>query len=279
MPTKVRPRRANAEAHKNSLPESSTRDHIRAADGVKLRDYQQAIVANALRHLAKPNPENAYIAVGCGGGKTVIATEIARHELARGGRVLFLVDRDVLVEQAARVLSAVTVTGIIKAGRREYDTPITVASRQTLIRGDHLERLLASGQITLIIIDEAHHAHDRNSYGGLLARLPQAAVIGLTGTPFRAGGGFKVMFPVCLASVSLSDLTHKGALVEPSWQPVGLDGVDLSHLKLRGGDFAAEDIARAVQGHAGTIAKAVAPQSWATTCRWRSARPSSTPAN
>ncbi|MGA1114631.1 MAG: DEAD/DEAH box helicase family protein, partial [Aquiluna sp.] len=92
-----------------------------------------------------------------GGGKTVVLSEITRRVEARGGRVLILVHRQELLQQASASLSRLGVEhGLIQANRpMDIRQLVQVASVQTLVR-----RLddFPPDAFRLVIVDEAHHA-------------------------------------------------------------------------------------------------------------------------
>jgi superfamily II DNA or RNA helicase len=84
---------------------------------MNLYDYQQKVVAEYEAKIAA-GIRRPLIAAATGSGKTVIASEIVRREVARSKRVVFLAHRDELLTQARRKLSRFGITaGIIKAGR------------------------------------------------------------------------------------------------------------------------------------------------------------------
>src|SRR5215207_3144661 len=94
-------------------------------------------------------------------GKTIIFSHMIKKEIDYGNRVMILVHRDELVNQAIDKLKVVApdiAPGVVKAQRDQVDAPVIVASVQTLARDYRRDRILAAGPIDLIIVDEAHHA-------------------------------------------------------------------------------------------------------------------------
>lgn len=171
-----------------------------------LRDYQAAAIAQ-LREKFRSGIKRLLLISPTGSGKTVIASEMVRLTTQKGNRVLFLAHRQELVLQAVSRLASNSVeAGIIMASHKPADFPVQVASVQTLVRRN-------PPKADLIIIDEAHHA-TANSYKKIIEKYPDAAVIGLTATPFRLdGSGLGNLFDDSVRVATIEDLTAKGFLV------------------------------------------------------------------
>src|SRR3954469_20461796 len=63
----------------------------------KLREIQQRLDAKGIKR--KPR---LMIQLGCGGGKTVLASMIAKSAVEKSGRVWFLAHRDFLMDQTSK---------------------------------------------------------------------------------------------------------------------------------------------------------------------------------
>ena len=148
------------------------------------REYQQRAVGE-LRDAVREHGSTVYV-LATGGGKTVVAAEIARLAAAKKSRTLFLVHRRELVRQAIETLeSAVPGMSIGVEARGWPSMPwamLHVGMVQTIVRRKHLP-----DDFKLIIVDEGHHAR-AESYVKVLARWPNAARILLTATPERLDG-------------------------------------------------------------------------------------------
>jgi len=193
-----------------------------------LRDYQLEAIQR-LREKFKSGKKSLLLVSPTGSGKTVIASEMVRLATARGNHVLFLAHRQELVLQAVSRLQANDVAaGIIMAGHKPQSQPVQVASVQTLVRRN-------KPRADLIIIDEAHHA-TAGSYKKYIENYADAAIIGLTATPFRLdGGGLGDLFADSVRVATIEDLTARGYLVPVRYWAHNTP--DMRGIKKARGDF------------------------------------------
>jgi superfamily II DNA or RNA helicase len=174
-----------------------------------------------------------------GSGKTTCFCEIARRCVANGKRVLILVHRKELLDQACTRLGSLP-HGCIKAG---YPTnpgaPIQVASIPTLRNRD-------KPPADVIIVDEAHRAKAK-TWLEVLNCYPNALVIGFTATPWRLDGKplgdlFEDMVLACRPQ-ELVDLYHQDPTT--GLCPVtgfAYDIPDLSGVRVTGSDYNEGDL-------------------------------------
>jgi DNA repair protein RadD len=206
-----------------------------------LRPYQLAAIEEARGRL-RAGASRVLLIIPTGGGKTVVAAEIIRSAVAKGSRILFLAHRRELITQTADKLNRFGVRfGIIMPGwPRALHHQVQVASVQTLIR--HPEML---PPVDLCFIDEAHHA-SAASYQKLLSWWPGSRVVGLTATPWRQDGeGLADLFDAYVIGCTPRQLRDLGFLC-----PVGgweYEALDTSGARIRGGDFAQQDLAQAAR--------------------------------
>ena len=141
-----------------------------------------------------------------GAGKTVLALRVALEALLRGKRVVFLADRTTLINQtsAAADAAGLTAHGIIQAGhpRRDSSLPFQIASAQTIAKREFWP------QTDVLIVDECHTLHD---VWVEYAKTTNAAVIGLSATPFAKGLG--QTFTRLVNATTMHELTESGVLV------------------------------------------------------------------
>jgi superfamily II DNA or RNA helicase len=167
-----------------------------------------------------------------GSGKTVIFSFVTANAAAKGNRTLILVHRAELLNQTHAALAQLDVPhGLIAAGKTADPSHVTqIASVQTLVRRlDHIR------PPDLIVIDEAHHA-TAGAWASVLAKWPNAKVLGVTATPQRLDGkGLGTVFDDLIRGPEVADLIDKGFLCRPIYYAPKT--VDLSGVRMTAGDY------------------------------------------
>lgn len=196
-----------------------------------LRDYQLQAVED-LRRAAAAGHRRIVLVAGTGTGKTTIAAEVIRRAVAKDRNVIFLAHRKELVDQCSERLVGVGVPhGVIMADRggERQDSPVYVASIQTLVRRDLLR------VPDVIFIDEAHRAR-ADTYQEILDRFPLAVTIGLTATPVRSDGkGLGNLFTSMIQCPGVASMISAGHLVPV--RTFAPSRPDLRGVKKIGGDY------------------------------------------
>lgn len=172
-----------------------------------------------------------------GSGKTNLFCFIASQVSQKEKRVGILVHRRELIKQTCKTLTAWDVHhGVIAADWRPYSAALTqVCSIQTLAR-----RSMPDPDI--ILVDEAHHT-TAETWMQVLARYPNAFVIGFTATPCRmSGAGLGTFFKQLVMGPKVSWLIEQGHLVRPRCLSLSL--ADPAGLTARAGEYKIEDMAR-----------------------------------
>lgn len=167
-----------------------------------LRPYQFELKAAVKSEWAHGAP-NVLMRLDTGGGKTVLlASLVQEHQ----GASAVIAHRQELVGQlsltlarhgvrhniiaSAKVRKAIAIQHIIELGQSFFDpgSRCAVASVDTLIRAEGLEAWFS--QVTLWIVDEAHHVVIDNKWHSCLEKFTHPACVGLgpTATPKRADG-------------------------------------------------------------------------------------------
>ena len=209
----VRAARPNASEDNTSALE---RKKTPTATAPILRPFQETCVDQIESKIAE-GERSLIIVAPTGSGKTVIASEYIRHEVARYQRVLVLAHRREIVAQTSSKLDANGVYhGTILAGKEKQLRPmaqVQLASVQTLwsrgIRSSAMQMPLAD----ILIIDECHHARAK-TYQRIIAAYPDAVLIGLTATPCRGDGrGLGNIFDVMLECPQVQELIDLAYLV------------------------------------------------------------------
>jgi len=210
--------------------------------GTSLRPYQQE-GETSIFNAWKKGHKNVMYQLPTGGGKTVLFVDIIKKFLYKNKRVVLLAHREELITQAWNTLYKNQIyAGIIKADvAPQYALPCQVASIQTVIRRKQLPAA------DIVIIDEAHHSQEDNSYGKVLdEHWPRAYVLGVTATPYRLNGkGFTNMFDELVLGPKISDLIAWGYLTPLRYFIAGIP--DLSKVKMQAGDYNSEQAEEAMK--------------------------------
>jgi DNA repair protein RadD len=207
---------------------------------MELRPYQRKVIDD-LRRAYGQGKRAPLLFLPTGGGKTICFAEIARGAEAKGGKVLVVVHRRELLNQAVDKLRAAGLfPGIISAGlTMQLDLPTQVASVQTITR--RFDKIKAF-EPSLIILDEAHHAQEGNAWGEVFKNWPNARRLGVTATPVRSdGGGLDDFFDTLVLGPSVHELTEQGYL-SPTELYAPPQVVDMKGVRKQCGDYAKKDL-------------------------------------
>jgi DNA repair protein RadD len=193
-----------------------------------LRDYQERAIADLRKGIANGVRRQVLVSP-TGSGKTTIAASMIHRAIQLGKRVIFIAHRKELIDQASSRLSAYEVPhGIIMAGHPRTDAPVQVCSIQTLVRRE-------PPPADLIFVDECHHARAA-TYEKILGNYPNAAVIGMTATPWRLDGkGLGELFSGNVIAATPSELIENGHLCKI--QGFTCTSPDLREIKTIAGDY------------------------------------------
>lgn len=224
--------------------------------GPALRPYQLDLLDRVRARLRGEDQRGVLVAV-TGAGKTVMASAMIQPAAERGKRVLFLAHRTELIQQASGKLAQWGVPhGVVQSGvRGDPGLPVQVASVQTLARRLVREQHPADaqgwrgtlppglGRFDLVVIDECHHV-TASQYREIVTACADAAVIGLTATPYRLdGSGLGDVFQWIESGPQVRELVQLGYLVQPVvYAPPSPD--ELARIRTRAGDVVASDAAK-----------------------------------
>lgn len=199
---------------------------------ITLRTYQNTLVERTRANFIA-GKRRQLLVLPTGGGKTVCFSYMAGAAKSKGLRVWILAHRVELLEQISKTLRAFGIQhGMIAPGyigdRRQQ---VQVASVFTLAR-----RLDRYETPDLIIVDEAHHAISKSTWGTVIGAFPAARLLGVTATPIRLSGeGLGDLFECMVQGPTVADLIAQGAL--SPYRLFAPAGVDLSGIHSRMGDF------------------------------------------
>lgn len=147
-----------------------------------LRPEYQVPVIDKLRESMRRH-RRVLLQLPTGGGKTAIASYLAKEITARGKRAYFNVHRAELIEQTSRTWRKYGIAhGFIAANRPKITALANVCSIDTL-----KNRLLTTPEPDVAIWDEAHHL-GAAGWQSVMDAWPNARHIGLSATPWRLDG-------------------------------------------------------------------------------------------
>ena len=208
-----------------------------------LRPYQETAV-EAVRDAYRAGAARALLVSPTGSGKTIMFGYLVHSATVKQKRVLILAHRIEIIEQIAGALYSFGVSfGLIAPDAEPTDHNVQIASVATLVR-----RLDAwRDRFDLVVVDECHHAV-AGSWSKIIASQPRAKFLGCTATPERLDGrGLSDVFEIMVEGPSVGALIESGHLSRFIAYSPAIE-VDLSHARTRAGDFATEDLARAMSG-------------------------------
>jgi superfamily II DNA or RNA helicase len=187
---------------------------------MNLRPYQCNAVGQCFR-LWSAGILNLMIVAAVGAGKTIIAaTIIEQHLKDPRNRVLFLAHREELLEQTVEKLALVAphIIAGIEQGKNYCpdNAQVMVASVATLRKIERLTRWCKLSDITLVIVDEAHHSTS-SSYIDIIYEIskanPARHLLGITATPVRLDGeSLSLIYDTLAFRIDLIELIDLGFL-------------------------------------------------------------------
>jgi superfamily II DNA or RNA helicase len=235
--------------------------HTRDEDDHHLRDYQRLCKESIASTLRETERALMVMPTGCGKTETFLhfAVDWPGLSYQKGATVLVLAHREELIWQPFERWYGIT--GVYpdvvmqqntrQARRRNYGvTNLVVASKDTLYRGDRLQREFPDPkEVGLIIIDEAHHAVQQNAtYRKIIDYFqqgnPELRILGATATPDRADEqALGQTFYQVAFDYPLFDAAGGPSAIGDGWlvnivnEIVTVQGLDLSVVGTRGGDY------------------------------------------
>lgn len=161
--------------------------------GKKPRYYQRIAINRTVEHIAKGN-KRALLVMATGTGKTFTAFQIIYRfwKMRKMKKILFLADRNILVDQTMRKDFAPFTSAMVKFNNDKIDTSkdVYLALYQQLKSSDaEYYKKFPRDFFDLIVIDEAHRgsASEDSSWHEILTWFSDAVQIGMTATPKDGG--------------------------------------------------------------------------------------------
>ena len=197
---------------------------------MNLRPYQQQLITD-IRLQYQLGHKSVLAVLPTGGGKTVCFSYIAEQAAKKGNRVLVLVHRQELLDQASRAMTVPH--GRISAGKAmDLSHAVQVASVQTVARRLHL---LPRDFFQLLVVDEAHHT-TAGTWSKTIGHFAAAKLLGVTATPIRGDGrGLGEHYEAMVEGPTAQWLTDNGYLAPA--RVLAPPGFDTTGLRKRMGDF------------------------------------------
>ena len=200
---------------------SATKSNVAGLDtSFKLRPYQKEAVKAILGDFKTFNKLGCILPTGA--GKTEIMLSLCDKFLEEyGGRALILSHMGLLVGQTsdrAEKRFPNLKVGWLKAGHTPDPTDDVIVGTMQSARIE--EKLSRIKEVTLIIVDEAHFI-TASSYQMIIQRNPEAKILGLTATPYKAKRLMTNHFERVSYCAALSDMIDQGYLLPPkliAWQ-------------------------------------------------------------
>ena len=222
---------------------------------MELRRYQQ-IAVNAVYDYLRKSDLNPCVVLPTGAGKSIVIAKIVTDAVTLWqGRCLILAHVKELLEQNAAKIAALCPEidiGIFSAGLNSRDTKerVIIAGIQSVY-----DKAAQLGSFDLVLIDEAHliPPDGDGMYRSFLDDMkkinPNIRLIGMTATPYRLKGGLicrkeNLLNEVC-CEIGVRELIVAGYLSKLRSKN-GKYKADLDNLHIRGGEFVAEDVEKAM---------------------------------
>lgn len=176
-----------------------------AISKVVLRQHQARAVEKVLERAADPKKRRGLVWHTQGSGKTLTMITVASQLLSRSefGKplVLMLVDRNELESQLFGNLAAYGIETVEVAESKAHLTRLLKEGYRGLLvsmlhKFERIDKDINQSDEIVVLIDEAHRSTEGDLGTYLMAALPNATIIGFTGTPIdntaHGRGTFKV---------------------------------------------------------------------------------------
>jgi len=193
-----------------------------------LRSYQQKIVQESIYYT-----DNVLIELPTGSGKTLISYFIAKDELSRGGKVLFVAPKVVLIEQTMNVFNCLNPELLHYTNKKRIKSNIYISTLQTIASKG------IPKDISLLIIDEVHYG-DSRFLQNTIKRKYSNKIIGLSATPYDFNGNILSGYSKHINNFNLKYMIKNKYLVPLITHQI-LD-VNLKGIKILKGDFNKKDL-------------------------------------
>ena len=165
--------------------------HPRLTEGVEARGYQMEAVETALSG-------STMVVMPTGFGKSAVEWMVMAHHLTGAGKILLLAPTVALLAQHQRMILAhlnvseeevVMFTGQTAPAKRPdlWERGTVLLATAPVVRNDAASGAIDLGDLSLVVVDEAHHARGQHAYAQVAdlvrSTAPHASVLGATASP------------------------------------------------------------------------------------------------
>lgn len=206
-----------------------------------LRPYQEFAI-DELRTSLRNGNKRVMLYSSTGSGKTEIAMSMIKSSIAKGKKVLFIINRIELIHQTSRRFFRSAIPhGIIQGDNtRMTSSNVLVCSIQTLAKRGYPEA-------DFIVIDEGHFCAGSKAYLALIEHYKETPIISLSATPFSKGLGKEYawgkLFEDLIIATTIKNLIDDGYLVDVDiYAP---SKPDLTGVRTTAGDYNEKDLGEA----------------------------------
>ncbi|MEL4897399.1 DEAD/DEAH box helicase [Crocosphaera sp. Alani8] len=191
---------------------------------IQLRPYQAQFIKDTYSNIRQGHRRILGVAP-TGAGKTIISSQIVSDAVRRGRRVLFVVHRDILVQQTSEKFALFGLEcGFIKSGWAENKKALVqIASVQTMESRNWWQ----DWPVEVVILDECHITGFSSLIRQMMVKIhPLAIYLGITATPWRLNPkeDMNDIFSSLVCAPMPNDLINQGFLVKPSYFGADLAG-------------------------------------------------------
>lgn len=188
-------------------------------------------------------------------GKTIIFSSVIKHFVEQNKKCLVLAHRNELLTQGQEKLKDFFGVSSFILGKEEKNGNVCISSIQTL---SNEKRLFSfpKNYFDLIVVDEAHHALSE-TYQKVLQYFESSKVLGVTATPDRGDKKKLSTFFESIAFEYSMDKAIKDGYLCPIKALMLPLKIDISDVKMSGGDFSADDVGHSLEPYLKQIAELI----------------------
>ena len=205
---------------------------------ISLRPYQKHSIGELRRGFAAGN-KHQVLQLCTGGGKTIIAAQIVKNVVDKGGVAWFVCDNLELIEQTITVFEGVGLKiGVIQGihEKTNHSAKVQIITAQTLTRRWPMIDKLKDIHPALILIDEAHCQYQ--AHREMIGMFKNIPVIGLSATPWAVGMG--KLYSNLIVGVTTGELIKQGYLCK--YEAYAPFTPDMTGVKVQAGDYKPDDL-------------------------------------